>query len=149
MGEVRFSSVWEVAPGPTGWDTTDPVLFIYWTADKYTTTGCYNAQCAGFVQTNSEYIFLQSLQPYSTTRNPNIGISIEWQLNSGNWWFSINGDNIGYYPTLITMEDNSQMMRRTSNMAERLTLMPVVSGYWGFRPRGVWICCVSERDFLF
>jgi len=103
---------WQVAP--TTWGTTDPVLFIYWTADNYTHTGCYNTACPGFVQTNSQYMFAEVLQPgtatdtntgrtlgYSTASKPDIGITLEWQLYSGAWWFFINGHSIGYYPTEI------------------------------------------------
>ena len=44
---------WQVYPEK--YNSTLPVLFIYWTADSYNATGCYNLDCAAFVQTNSSW----------------------------------------------------------------------------------------------
>ena len=44
---------WQVYPAKYG--TSKAVTFIYWTADNYVRTGCYNLDCAGFVQTNSKW----------------------------------------------------------------------------------------------
>lgn len=102
VSETTIQSIeggWQVAPWM--WGTTDPVLFIYWTADHYGNTGCYNHLCPSFVQTNNKYMLPHVLQPYSTVDNPGLGVSLEWQLYSGNWWLFINGESIGYYPTSI------------------------------------------------
>lgn len=39
---------WQVAP--THYQTNAAVPFLYWTADSYRSTGCYNLECPGFVQ---------------------------------------------------------------------------------------------------
>jgi hypothetical protein len=36
---------------------TKPCLFVYWTADDYHSTGCYNLSCTAFVQTNKNWAF--------------------------------------------------------------------------------------------
>ncbi|MGA7674317.1 MAG: neprosin family prolyl endopeptidase [Rhizomicrobium sp.] len=41
-------------------------LFIYWTADDYNKTGCYNLDCAAFVQTNNTWILGGAFSNYST-----------------------------------------------------------------------------------
>jgi hypothetical protein len=44
---------WQVYPQFYG--NSNPVFFIYWTADNYNATGCYNLSCPAFVQTNNSW----------------------------------------------------------------------------------------------
>ncbi|XP_059447131.1 protein neprosin [Corylus avellana] len=69
-------------------------LFIYWTADSYGATGCYNLLCAGFVQTNSMIAIGGAFSPSSY-----LGMQYEltifiWK----NWWIRIGDIDVGYWP---------------------------------------------------
>jgi len=56
---------WQVYPAKYG--NTNPVFFIYYTSGNYAPgTGCYNLDCAGFVQTSSAYTIGGVLSPWST-----------------------------------------------------------------------------------
>src|SRR5262249_16764445 len=56
---------WQVYPQMYG--NTRPVFFIYWTADDYQTTGCYNLSCSAFVQTNNAWPIGGALSSWSTS----------------------------------------------------------------------------------
>jgi hypothetical protein len=74
-------------------------LFIYWTADNYKTTGCYNLDCPAFVQTNSSVVLGGDFgSNYSTLGGTQYDISAQYYLYQGNWWLSIQGIWVGYYP---------------------------------------------------
>jgi hypothetical protein len=94
---------WQVYPQHYG--NTNPVLFIYWTADDYHTTGCYNLSCPAFVQTNNTWALGGTLSPSSTAGGQQYELQMCYMLNGGNWWVYINGgaaaNAIGYYPTSI------------------------------------------------
>jgi len=49
---------WQVLPSK--YNTTNPVLFIYYTPDNYA-TGCYNLDCNAFVQVNNSWVLGGSL----------------------------------------------------------------------------------------
>ena len=54
---------WQVYPAMYG--DAKPHLFIYWTADGYSATGCYNLTCGAFVQTGTAYTPGMALGPIS------------------------------------------------------------------------------------
>ncbi|CAN0886005.1 hypothetical protein LINGRAHAP2_LOCUS15250 [Linum grandiflorum] len=80
-----------------------PSLFVYWTRDEYQSTGCYNLECPGFVQTSSKYAFGVGISPVSTYGGPQfqISLTIRKDSKSGNWWLNFQGDDIGYWPPSI------------------------------------------------
>jgi Neprosin/Neprosin activation peptide len=86
---------WQIQPSK--FNTPNPVLFIYWTADNYATTGSYNLEGGFFVQTNPGVILGGAI---GTTE-----IELAWYLYQNNWWFYYGGttvgDAVGYYPTSI------------------------------------------------
>ncbi|KAI9774466.1 MAG: hypothetical protein M1839_001699 [Geoglossum umbratile] len=94
---------WVVCPDK--YHTSQSVLFIYWTADWYDQTGCYNLDCAGFMQINSNWYLGGAFGQYSTADGPQVGIEMQWKLYSGNWWLFIRGaggyEAVGYYPASI------------------------------------------------
>ena len=94
---------WQVYPQL--YSSTMPVFFIYWTADGYNQTGCYNLTCGAFVQTNSSWAIGGALSPSSTLNGPQYEVEVAYYLYQGNWWLYVNGttsDNaIGYYPGTI------------------------------------------------
>jgi len=86
---------WQSYPGRLG--DGNPHLFVYFTADGYNKTGCYDHSCSGFVQYSSR-VFPGVALPRSIPTGNQTEIATLWQWWSGNWWLSVNGEWIGYYP---------------------------------------------------
>jgi hypothetical protein len=86
---------------------TKPVLFIYWTASNYKGSGCYNLECAGFVQINSHWYLGGLWNAYSYPGGSQWGFELQWQFDwiEGNWWLFIRGpgeaEAVGYLPTKV------------------------------------------------
>ncbi|CAA0833119.1 Protein of Unknown Function (DUF239 [Striga hermonthica] len=80
-----------------------PKFFIYWTADAYQGTGCYNLECSGFVQTSQNIVPGAAIRQYSTYNGPqyNITLSVEKSPKDGHWWLKYNEDEVGYWPKEI------------------------------------------------
>jgi len=112
--EMSLSQTW-IAGGGTqtlesGWQVGDEVdpsraaPFIYSTQDGYAFTGCYDLDCAGFVQTTSEPVFAPFAPSfYSSPTGAQQVMDIEWHRNpvNGNWWLALNGTWAGYYPARL------------------------------------------------
>lgn len=95
---------WMVYPQMFG--TTKAVLFIYSTNHNYAhESGCYNLECAAFVQTSNKWLLGGTWTGYSTTHGTQWGFEMQWKLYSGNWWLFLRGaedyEPVGYYPTSI------------------------------------------------
>jgi len=94
---------WQVYPGFYG--DAKPHLFIYWTADDYSTTGCYNLTCSAFVQTGTAYSPGMALAPVSVSSGAQYEIELAYWHTGGRWWLYVNGtagaNAIGYYPDSI------------------------------------------------
>jgi hypothetical protein len=96
---------WQVYPAHYGdWL---PHFFIYWTADAYRTTGCYNLDCAAFIQTSSVLTPGQGV-PTSTTNGPQVEGVVAFYRDpaNGNWGlYTQNADGsytmLGYYPARL------------------------------------------------
>ncbi|AEC06974.1 NEP-interacting protein, putative (DUF239) [Arabidopsis thaliana] len=75
-------------------------LFTYWTADGHEKTGCYNTVCPGFVQVSSKLALGTLARPTSTYDGEQYYLqAIIYQDNiTGNWWFLIKNEPIGYWP---------------------------------------------------
>ncbi|KAK2354621.1 hypothetical protein QL285_092124 [Trifolium repens] len=98
--ELSLAQIW-VTCGPiesintieAGWQVNPsfygdylPRLFIYWTADGYKRTGCYNYRCSGFVQTSNKVIIGSSLTPISAYNGQQTEIALNiWKAPSGDW----------------------------------------------------------------
>lgn len=99
---------WQVAERK--YDNTNPNLFIYSTSANYSEdSGCYNLDCAAFVQINNNWVLGGELGPVSTTGGTQYIFRMQWQLHNGNWWLFLKGKGaaqpgvanyhaIGYYP---------------------------------------------------
>jgi len=94
---------WQVYPQKYG--NSYPILFIYWTADGYNRTGCYNLDCSAFVQTNNSVTIGGTIGNISIKNGSQYDMEVAFYLNQGNWWLYIGGtisnNAIGYYPTSI------------------------------------------------
>jgi len=74
------------------------LLFIYWTRDSYNRTGCYNLDCAAFVQTNSKWRLGGSFAKYNVIGGTQYDVGLGYRLYQGNWWLAAGNDWVGYYP---------------------------------------------------
>nr|XP_024377583.1 uncharacterized protein LOC112283283 isoform X2 [Physcomitrium patens]PNR53267.1 hypothetical protein PHYPA_009643 [Physcomitrium patens] len=93
---------WQVSPLIYG--DSNPRLFIYWTADAYQGTGCYNLLCSGFVQTSNAIAIGAAITPLSSAGGSQYDISILiWKDPSrGNWWMQFGEDHlVGYWPASL------------------------------------------------
>lgn len=75
---------WQVYPVKYG--NSLPVFFIYWTADDYNHTGCYNLDCSAFVQTNHSVTIGGTISPSSVYGGAQYEIQLSFYLYQGNWW---------------------------------------------------------------
>ncbi|RLM68877.1 uncharacterized protein C2845_PM17G06240 [Panicum miliaceum] len=92
---------WQVFPGY--YPDSNTRLFIYWTRDAYNQTGCYNLNCAGFIQTNNQIAIGGSISPVSLYGGSQYDIDILiWKdQKDGNWWLQVGSDTVGYWPSSI------------------------------------------------
>jgi len=97
---------WQDYPGKYG--VTKPVLFIYWTADGYNATGCYNLDCPGFVQTNNAITLGGTFANYSKKGGTQYDFRLQWEVftqSGGQWWLYYGGtaaaNAVGYYPSSL------------------------------------------------
>jgi hypothetical protein len=125
-GEVfSLSQQWYVGGTGTGLQTAevgwqnypqlygDPLshLFIYWTADNYAKTGCYNLACIAFVQIDNSWVLGSAffepggLGPGdSTVGGAQYEFTAQFNLYNGDWWLYLGKSAgseltaIGYYP---------------------------------------------------
>ncbi len=86
---------------PAKYNSESSKLFIYWTADGYTTTGCYNLDCAAFVQVADSGDLGAGFSNYSALGGAQYEFVAQYYLFNGNWWLGIQGTWIGYYPGSI------------------------------------------------
>jgi hypothetical protein len=88
---------WNVNPLLYG-GSLDTHLFVYWTADGYRNTGCYNLTCAAFVQVSSVNYLGGAFTQISTNGGTQFEFGLEYFLFQGNWWLNVQGQWLGYYP---------------------------------------------------
>ena len=83
---------------------TNNHLFIYWTADGYQNTGCYDLNCTGFVQTDNSVVIGGAFSPVSTTTGTQYVVELSWEKSSStdNWWLLYQGTTwVGYLPASL------------------------------------------------
>lgn len=119
---------------PDTWGTEQSVLFIYWTADDYNQTGCYNLDCSGFVQTNGDWYFGSPFTNYSVIGGAQYQFGAEYFLSGGNWWLALGGQWVGYYPASIygggQMSHHSKVIQYGGETAALSYWPPMGSGEW-------------------
>jgi len=119
---------------PNTWGSENSVLFIYWTADDYNNTGCYNLDCGAFTQTNNNWYFGSGFNNYSSRGGSQYYFSAEYFLSGGNWWLALGGQWVGYYPASIygggQMSHNAQVIQYGGEVAALTQWPPMGSGDW-------------------
>ncbi|CAI0392058.1 unnamed protein product, partial [Linum tenue] len=78
-------------------------LFTFWTSDGYRSTGCYNLDCPGFVQTSNKIALGMHLNMISQYNGQQFEtkITVHKDPTSGNWWLQIQGEDVGYWPSAL------------------------------------------------
>lgn len=136
---------WQVYPAKYG--HSQPVLFIYWTADNYGPSGGYNLDKAGFVQTNSNWTIGGALSPVGTFDGQQYEIEISFYLTGGNWWLYLGGLSpqhaVGYYPTSL-FNGGAMASRATQAMYGGETICGAV-GPWGEMGSGAMAGAIYPR----
>jgi len=100
---------WQVYPTFYGdflpWLKQKPHLFTYYTADDYSTTGCYNMTCNAFVQISPYFAPGMALGSTSTIGGSQYIMELAYWHTGGCWWLYYNGTSgsnaIGYYPDTL------------------------------------------------
>jgi Neprosin len=109
-GNFTLSQQWYVNGSGSGTQTVEggwvnypaefgsqSVLFIFSTPNDYA-SGCYNLQCAGFVQTTSAAALGAPFSNYSSYGGTQYGFGLQWKYYDGNWWMFYQNNAVGYYP---------------------------------------------------
>ncbi len=107
---------WQNYPGYYGGQNSR--LFIYWTADGYNHTGCYNLSCGAFVQTSGGWYFGGGFAHYSTYGGSQYEFRAQYYWYQGNWWLGLGNAAsitwVGYYPGSLygsgAMRTNAQLI---------------------------------------
>ncbi|KAJ0258518.1 hypothetical protein HA466_0072940 [Hirschfeldia incana] len=86
----------QVYPGKYG--DNNIRLFVYWTADGYQNTGCYNTDCSGFVQRSSLVTVGAAYTTVSEYNGNQYELSMLIWKDGGNWWLQIGEELVGYWP---------------------------------------------------
>ncbi|XP_038713508.1 uncharacterized protein LOC120007386 [Tripterygium wilfordii] len=78
-------------------------LFIYWTSDRYVSTGCYNLLCKGFIQENKEIVLGGTLTQVSVHNGVqhDLKVYIFQDPMVGNWWLQYGDKMLGYWPSSL------------------------------------------------
>ncbi len=156
-GEIMsLSQEWYTAGSGTGIQTVEcgwnvypqlygdmlPHFFIYWTADGYQTTGCYNLTCSAFVQVGSSFTPGQALSQISVSGGQQYSIllacGLETTENVSAWWVWVQGPSqrtpmfVGYYPLSLynsgPLATNATYISYGGEVAGQTNFPPMGSG---------------------
>ncbi|XP_026460683.1 uncharacterized protein LOC113361762 [Papaver somniferum] len=114
--EMSLSQIW-VSAGDNddlntievGWQVYQPRygdyqtrFFVIWTTDDYK-HGCTNIECPGFVHTSSDIALGCNFTEMSILNGDqkDAAFGVHKDQNSGNWWVSVQGIPVGYYPSSL------------------------------------------------
>ena len=90
---------------PEKYGHAKPVLFTYWTADGYQTTGAYNNDNKDFVLWGSAYSPGMALDDVSQPDGNQVELEVSYFLHDSNWWLFVGGTDqnsaVGYYPASL------------------------------------------------
>ncbi|XP_059636896.1 protein neprosin-like [Cornus florida] len=78
-------------------------FFIYWTGDNYKSTGCYDLDCPGFVQTSRNFAIGSAIPGTSIYGGMpfDITITVYKDKKTGNWWLMVQNLVVGYWPASL------------------------------------------------
>ncbi|KAF7830489.1 putative neprosin [Senna tora] len=90
---------WAVNPSVYGDKQTR--LFVYWTVDGSTKTGCFDLTCPGFVQTSNEVALGAAINPISIPSDIPFAMTIYIYKDpiTNKWWLQYDEERmVGYWP---------------------------------------------------
>ncbi|XP_056843958.1 uncharacterized protein LOC108808812 [Raphanus sativus] len=91
-------------------------LFVYWTADGYQQTGCYNTDCPGFVQKSKRIIVGGTFNTVSQYNGSQFAHRIViWRAREDGkvWWLKVGDELVGYWPSSLftTLGDGAMRVK--------------------------------------
>ena len=115
-----------------------PHFFIYYTADGYNATGCYNLTCNAFVQISSAYTPGMAIGPISVLGGSQYIFELATWHTGGRWWIYVNGTKgsnaIGYYPDSLfkggALTGNASEIDYGGETVGTTTFPPMGSGHF-------------------
>ncbi|XP_047341278.1 uncharacterized protein LOC124944971 [Impatiens glandulifera] len=133
--EVSLSQIWVV----TSYDKDNPYnnlnsIEVGWMRDGYKTTGCYDLNCKGFVQTNGKFSFGMPMR-VSIYGGQSMEVSINVfkdKTTRDKWWLQVEGSIVGYWPVDMftdlknsanSVEWGGEIMNRRTNGHHTTTQM--------------------------
>ena len=116
---------WQVFPEEYG--DNEPRLFTYYTTNGYSAAGDniggYNRTVSGWVQYDSTICPGARISAGGVPGGNQIHMPIKYRLYQGNWWLSVAGRWIGYYP--------ASLFARNSTVAATLGEQADWIAFWG------------------
>ncbi|KAI3874601.1 hypothetical protein MKX03_035122 [Papaver bracteatum] len=96
--EMSLSQIWVAAGDNDDLNTIE----VGWQTDDYK-HGCTNLECPGFMHTSSDIAFGCNFTEMSTFNGDqkDSTFGVHKDQNSGNWWISVQGIPVGYYPSSL------------------------------------------------
>jgi len=140
---------------PALWGSQKSALFIYYTADDYNKTGCYNLTCTAFVQTSSSWHFGVGFTNYSTVGGTQYEFTAQFKLYQGNWWLFLGASSssltaVGYYPGSVynggQMSVHAQVIEYGTEGVGTTVWPPEGSGRW---PSKGFSYAAYQRDLFY
>uniref|UniRef100_A0A7N0VM62 Neprosin PEP catalytic domain-containing protein n=1 Tax=Kalanchoe fedtschenkoi TaxID=63787 RepID=A0A7N0VM62_KALFE len=105
---------WHVFPTLHNEDK-NPRIFIYWTSDDYSKTGCYNLECVGFVLVGRKVVIGGAISPsIRDSAQTSLSLSIQKSASTGNWWLHVADEIVGYWPSSIftgALHDHAELIQ--------------------------------------
>ncbi|CAI9103285.1 OLC1v1001741C1 [Oldenlandia corymbosa var. corymbosa] len=92
--EVSSSQLWVVG----GSDSDTNVILAGWHGDNYESTGCYNLQCQGFVQTSNKFALGAPFPELSNIDGLQVEFSVTIFKGQAGWFLQLNEFILGYWP---------------------------------------------------
>ncbi|CAI9103277.1 OLC1v1001733C1 [Oldenlandia corymbosa var. corymbosa] len=82
-------------------------------SDDYTSTGCWNLMCSGFVQVSNEIVVGGAIANFSSDHlYSEISILVWKDQKQDVWWLKYNGTTVGYWPATLfnRLNDSAQLI---------------------------------------
>lgn len=92
---------WQVCPNNFPNAGSQPVFFVFWTADNYQTTGAYNNRDGKFYIKSSTAIIGAVWETISVQNGTQYDRVVSYKFSQGNWCLYLDGDLVGYWPGAI------------------------------------------------
>ncbi|CAJ2664050.1 unnamed protein product [Trifolium pratense] len=81
-------------------DGTNKII-VGWHSDNFKKTGCYNMQCQGFVQVDSQFHIGGAVSNVSVYGGPMSDLPITIFQGNNKWWVMIHNKAVGYFPVAL------------------------------------------------